>query len=97
MFGGTNMRRLLAISLLLTCAAPAGAKADVGMMPKLVDLYGKLDSNEISKKSGTTSRIASFRFGDGGVIQHTSSTTKPDRPCTYTVSYKSKAIARNHT
>lgn len=67
-------------------------KADVGMMPKLVGLYGKSASNEISKKSGTTSRIASFRFGDGGVIQHTSSKTKPDRPCTYTVSYKSKAV-----
>ncbi|PSO19489.1 hypothetical protein [Bradyrhizobium sp. MOS003] len=67
-------------------------KGDSDMMPKLVTLYGKPDSNEISKKSGTTSKIASFRFGDGGVVQHTSSTTKSDRPCTYTVSYMSKAL-----
>jgi len=65
-------------------------KADKDMMPKLVELYGKPDSNETSKKGGGTSAIASFKFADGGLVQHISAMTKADRPCTYTVIYKSK-------
>lgn len=68
-------------------------KADTDMMPKLVQLYGKPDSNASSKKGAESNRIASFKFADGALIQHITNISRPERPCSYTVVYKSKAAA----
>lgn len=68
-------------------------KADKDMMPKLVELYGKPDSNTNAKAGEESKRIASFKFADGALIQHISNIHKPERPCTYTVVYK-KAASR---
>lgn len=69
-------------------------KADTEMMPKLVELYGRPDSNANVKKGVEAQRIASFKFADGAVIEHVSNIFKPGRPCTYTVLYQSRAGAR---
>jgi|GEM_PF-4419429 len=66
-------------------------KADKDMMPKLVEAYGKPDSNAAAKKGDASERIASFKFADGALIQHISNISKPGRPCTYTVVYKKEA------
>jgi hypothetical protein len=65
-------------------------KADTSMMPKLIESYGKPDS--ITKSSD--SRVASFKFSDGAVVQHLTKNLGPDKTCTYTVIYKGAAASR---
>lgn len=69
-------------------------KADTDMMPKLVELYGKPDSNANAKKGAESTRTASFKFADGALIEHISTISRPERPCTHTVVYKSKPASR---
>lgn len=65
-------------------------KADADMMPKLVALYGKPDSSADSRKGAVSDRTATFKFADGAVVQHNTHMFGADRPCSYTVTYKSK-------
>lgn len=62
-------------------------KADMSMMPKLIELYGKPDSISKSKDS----RIASFKFSDGGLVQHITKDYGAEERCTYAVIYKGNA------
>jgi hypothetical protein len=69
-------------------------KADGDMLPKLVGLYGKPDSNSNGKKGSASVRTALFKFADGGSIEHVSNISGAERPCAYTVVYKSKSASR---
>lgn len=69
-------------------------KADGDMLPKLIGLYGKPDSNSNGKKVSARVRTATFKFADGSIVEHISNISGPERPCAYTVVYRSKSAAR---
>jgi hypothetical protein len=68
-------------------------KADGDMLPKLIGLYGKPDSNSNGKKGSARVRTATFKFADGGAVEHISDISEPEMPCGYTVVYRSKSAS----
>ncbi|MGD9921833.1 MAG: hypothetical protein AB7V13_10345 [Pseudorhodoplanes sp.] len=66
-------------------------KSDTDMLPKLIEQFGKPDANRNAKQGDESTRTATFRFADGSAIEHVSSISGDEIPCTFTVSYKSKA------